>query len=155
MIHRVDKTRLFPLDFSDADGGGELRRRCAGSELLEQIRHAARAGEKVVRIAPGNYCFPGKTGILLENLCDIVIEAEEEAKPRGTGLFAAGLLDERGSYVVLTEEEVAAVARDVEEAGRLTLQDIVRIANSHVQAPVPVQEEEEEHDDGGGEDAEC
>ena len=89
-----------------------------------------------------------------------LIEAEEEAKPRGTGLFAAGLLDERGSYVVLTEEEVAAVARNVEDAGRLTLQDIVRIANSHVQAPVPVQEEDEEEEQpgdggGGGEDAEC
>ena len=91
MIHRVDKTRLFPLDFSDGDGDGELRRRCAGRELLEQIRRAARAGEKVVRIASGNYCFPGKTGILLENLCDIVIEAEEEATFWFSSEVAAGV----------------------------------------------------------------
>ena len=72
------------------------------------------------------------------------IERAEEARPRGDGeaRFAAGVLDERGTYLVLTEAEVAAIARDIEDAGRVTLADIVRIANARITVPEPPRDDD-------------
>lgn len=44
--------------------------------MLEQIRRAGRDGSGTVRIPPGDYRFPGREGMLLENLRDISLEAE-------------------------------------------------------------------------------
>ena len=45
--------------------------RISGREVLERIRRAGRDGSGTVRIPPGDYRFPGREGMLLENMRDI------------------------------------------------------------------------------------
>lgn len=47
-----------------------------------------------------------------------------------------GVFDERGSYVYITSEEFAAVAKLISDRGRLTLKDITQLANTVIK---PVQ----------------
>lgn len=68
--------QLFPAEVSAWDEDEKERRAAAGREVLEQIRRAGRDGSGTVRIPPGNYRFPGREGMLLENLRDISLEAE-------------------------------------------------------------------------------
>lgn len=68
--------QLFPAEVSAWDEDEKERRAAAGREVLEQIRRAGRDGSGTVRIPPGDYRFPGREGMLLENLRDISLEAE-------------------------------------------------------------------------------
>lgn len=83
-----------------------------------------------------------------------LIERAEEARPRGEARFAAGVLDERGTYLVLSEAEVAAIAADIDAAGRVTLADIVRIANARITIPPPPPDPEVSEGPEGAEGAE-
>ena len=68
--------QLFPAEVSAWDEDEKERRAAAGREVLERIRRAGRDGSGTVRIPPGDYRFPGREGMLLENLRDISLEAE-------------------------------------------------------------------------------
>lgn len=62
---------------------------------------------------------------------DIVEKLKEfEKTGRLTGVF-----DERGSYVYITPDEFAAVAKLISEQGRLSLKDITRLANTVIKSP--------------------
>ena len=76
MKNMVDMPQLFPAEVSAWDEDEKERRAAAGREVLERIRRAGRNGSGMVRIPPGDYRFPGREGILLENLRDISLEAE-------------------------------------------------------------------------------
>ena len=76
MKNMVDMPQLFPAEVSAWDEDEKERRAAAGREVLEQIRRTGRDGSGTVRIPPGNYRFPGREGMLLENLRDISLEAE-------------------------------------------------------------------------------
>ena len=76
MKKTITISQLFPAEVSAWDEGEKERRAAAGREVLERIRRAARNGSGMVRIPPGDYRFPGREGILLENLRDISLEAE-------------------------------------------------------------------------------
>ncbi|PVY42072.1 right-handed parallel beta-helix repeat-containing protein [Victivallis vadensis] len=76
MKNMVDMPQLFPAEVSAWDEDEKERRAAAGREVLEQIRRAGRDGSGTVRIPPGDYRFPGREGMLLENLRDISLEAE-------------------------------------------------------------------------------
>ena len=69
-------SQLFPAEVSAWDEAEKERRAAAGREVLERIRRAGRDGSGTVRIPPGDYRFPGREGMLLENLRDISLEAE-------------------------------------------------------------------------------
>ena len=66
---------------------------------------------------------------------------EEAARPRAEARFAAGVLDERGTFLVLSEAELKAIADDINAAGRVSLADIVRIANTHISIPPPPEDD--------------
>ena len=76
MKKTITISQLFPAEVSAWDEGEKERRAAAGREVLERIRRAGRNGSGMVRIPPGDYRFPGREGILLENLRDISLEAE-------------------------------------------------------------------------------
>ncbi len=76
MKKTITISQLFPAEVSAWDEGEKERRAAAGREVLERIRRAGRNGSGTVRIPPGDYRFPGREGILLENLRDISLEAE-------------------------------------------------------------------------------
>lgn len=76
MKNMVDIPQLFPAEVSAWDEDEKERRAAAGREVLERIRRAGRDGSGTVRIPPGDYRFPGREGMLLENLRDISLEAE-------------------------------------------------------------------------------
>ena len=76
MKKTITISQLFPAEVSAWDEDEKERRAAAGREVLERIRRAGRNGSGMVRIPPGDYRFPGREGILLENLRDISLEAE-------------------------------------------------------------------------------
>ncbi len=69
-------SQLFPAKVSAWDEDEKERRAAAGREVQERIRRAGGDGSGTVRIPPGDYRFPGREGMLLENLRDISLEAE-------------------------------------------------------------------------------
>ena len=76
MKKTITISQLFPAEVSAWDEDEKERRAAAGREVLERIRRAGRNGSGTVRIPPGDYRFPGREGILLENLRDISLEAD-------------------------------------------------------------------------------
>ena len=76
MKKTITISQLFPAEVSAWDEDEKERRAAAGREVLERIRRAGRDGSGTVRIPPGDYRFPGREGMLLENLRDISLEAE-------------------------------------------------------------------------------
>lgn len=67
---------LYPAEFYAWDETEKERQTVAGREVLERIRLAGRDGSGTVRISSGNYRFPGREGILLEEMRDISLEAD-------------------------------------------------------------------------------
>jgi len=49
----------------------------AGGELVASLRQAAERGNRYVRVKPGNYRLPGLTGVTLDGLHDLTIDAED------------------------------------------------------------------------------